>query len=443
MIKKVLFAIMVLPFAGVQAQEVLSLEQAVASALEHNHSLKIAQFTADQAANSATMGNAGLLPSVNASAGANVSQQNSNLEFATGQTQDVQGAQSLSQNASIGVSQVLFAGGRLQNSYRLLKQGRQTASLAEVQAMENTVAMVWSQYTALALLQRSMATSEALLEISKSRYDRAMQLYELGGSNTTDRLAAQVDLNRDSVSYLDVKTQYEAARNSFATYIGWEDKGFTVSESGLTFAYYDYSKALDQLFEKNTSLKLAQVSLATAEIQNKLQQSTLFPSISMQGSYGVNQSQAEAGFLIASQQVGLNAGVSLQYNLFGGFQSRTQRQNASIEVLKAQEQVAQVSETLENTFLNAVAVYNNAVKVAGIESNNATVAKQRMEKMTELYDLGRASSLELREAQLAWSSAENGKYSALFRVINAQIALHQLLGDIGADGAVDHTGVVR
>ena len=62
-----------------------------------------------------------------------------------------------------------------------------------------------------------------------------------------------------------------------------------------------------------------------------------------------------------------------------------------------------------------------------------------MDKVMELSDLGRASSLEVREAQLGWSTAENGKYNALFRVINAQIAIHQLMGSIESDGAIDHT----
>ena len=91
-----------------QAQEVLTLDQAMATALEHNHNLKIAELSSQQATNAATMGNAGMLPNVVATAGANVSQQNSNLEFATGQTQDVEGAQSLSQNMSLGISQTLL-----------------------------------------------------------------------------------------------------------------------------------------------------------------------------------------------------------------------------------------------------------------------------------------------------------------------------------------------
>ena len=107
-----------------QSQNLLTLDESMRLALVHNHELQIARLDAQQAKNNATFGNAGRLPSVTATGGTNYSNQNSNLEFATGQTQDVQGAESLSQNISIGVSQVLFAGGRIQRSYQLLKNAK-------------------------------------------------------------------------------------------------------------------------------------------------------------------------------------------------------------------------------------------------------------------------------------------------------------------------------
>lgn len=417
-----------------QAQEVLALDQAIATALEHNHNLKIAELSSQQAANAATMGNAGMLPNVVALAGANVSQQNSNLEFATGQTQDVEGAQSLSQNMSLGISQTLFAGGRIQRSYALLKTAEQSASLAEQQAMESTIAMVWSQYTGLALLQRSVVTAQQVLLFSSQRYERAMLTNSLGGSNTTERLSAEVDLNRDSINLLEVQAQYQLAKNSFATYIGWENSDFLVEESGITDAINATDlpdDLLANLRENNSALLLAQTSVNAASLQEKLQQSTLFPTIAAQASYGLNQSQAEAGFLTASQQQGLNAGISLQYNLFSGFQSKTQRQNAALEVLKAQEQLDQVSETLENTLANAMDVFNNAIKIAAIETKNMEVAERRLMRMSELHALGKASSLELREAQIAWLNAKNGMYSAHFQAVNAKITVLALVGSLG------------
>ena len=417
-----------------QAQEVLALDDAISQALEHNHDLKVAGYSSQQAENAATRGNAGMMPIILATAGANVSQQNSNLEFATGQVQDVKGAQSLSQNISLGISQTLYAGGRIQSAYELLKTAEQSASLAEQQAMETTIAMVWSQYTGLALLQRSVITAQQVLLFSSQRYERAMLTNSLGGSNTTARLSAEVDLNRDSINLLEVQAQYQLAKNSFATYIGWEDSDFLVDESGIK----DVINATDlpddllaNLRENNSALLLAQTSVNATILQEKLQQSTLFPTIAAQASYGLNQSQAEAGFLTASQQQGLNAGISLQYNLFSGFQSKTQRQNAALEVLKAQEQLDQVSETLENTLANAMDVFNNAIKIAAIETKNMEVAERRLMRMSELHALGKASSLELREAQIAWLNANNGMYSAQFQAVNAKITVLALVGSLG------------
>ena len=429
--KRIFIAAALLLGWGSYGQNVLTLDNALSLALEYNHDLHIARLDAEQAANSATQGNAGRLPSLTASAGTNYSNQNSNLEFATGQTQDVEGAESLSQNASLGVSQVLFAGGRIQRSYQLLNSAKKAADLAQKQAMENTIAQVWSQYTGISLLQRTVATAAENFNISKERFDKAQLTNELGGSNSTDLMAAKVDMNRDKVELMEAQTQLESAKNSFAAFIGYED-AFTVSDqTGLNLEeHFDEAETLAIMRASNTALQLAGISAETARIQQQLQQATLFPTIAAQASYGLNQSQAEAGFLAASQQTGLNAGISVQYNLFSGFQSHTQRQNAKLEVLKAEHREAQTQELIENTVKNAVRAFNNAAAVAKIESDNAEVANQRMLKVNELYSLGQASSLEQRQAQLAWLAAENGKSSAQFRAVNAQIALYQLMGTL-------------
>jgi outer membrane protein TolC len=412
-------------------QNLLTLDESMRLALVHNHELQIARLDAQQAKNNATVGNAGRLPSVTAAGGTNYSNQNSNLEFATGQTQDVKGAESLSQNISIGVSQVLFAGGRIQRSYQLLKYAKEAANLREIQALETTIAQVWSQYTAVSLLQRTVSIAIENFSISMERFEKARLTNELGGSNSTEFMAAKVDMNRDKVELMEAETQLESAKNSFATFIGYDQNYKVVDKIPFDIEeQFDETEILESMRLRNTSIQLAIISSETAEIQRQLQNATLFPTVSAQAGYGINQSQAEAGFLTASQQNGLNAGVNLQYNLFSGFQSRTQRQNSEIEVLKAEHREAQTQELMENTVKNAVRTFNNAVAVAKLEADNAEVANERMRKINELYSLGQASSLEQRQAQLAWLAAENGKSSSEFRAVNAQIALYQLMGTL-------------
>ena len=414
-----------------QSQNLLTLDESMRLALVHNHELQIARLDAQQAKNNATFGNAGRLPSVTATGGTNYSNQNSNLEFATGQTQDVQGAESLSQNISIGVSQVLFAGGRIQRSYQLLKNAKEVANLREKQALETTIAQVWSQYTAVSLLQRTVSIATENFSISMERYERARLTNELGGSNSTEFMAAKVDMNRDKIELMEAETQLASAKNSFATFIGYDQNYIVADKMQFNLEeQFDEMEILESMRLRNTSMQLATISSETAAIQQQLQTATLFPTISAQAGYGINQSQAEAGFLTASQQNGLNAGINLQYNLFSGFQSRTQRQNSKIEVLKAEHREAQTQELMENMVKNAVRTFNNAVAVAKLEADNAEVANQRMLKINELYSLGQASSLEQRQAQLVWLAAENGKSSSEFRAVNAQIALYQLMGTL-------------
>ena len=66
------------------AQEALTLETAVAIALENNLNIKVAKSQAEVSVNNATKGNAGLLPSLNASGGVNYSEHNEDEIYSSG-----------------------------------------------------------------------------------------------------------------------------------------------------------------------------------------------------------------------------------------------------------------------------------------------------------------------------------------------------------------------
>jgi outer membrane protein TolC len=406
----------------------LSLDAAVAAALEYNHDLYVVALQREQAENSATLGNAGALPALRATAGANYSNQNSDLEFATGQSQVVDGAQSAAQNASLALSQILFSGGALQRTYGVLKKAAAMASLQELQQMNATVAQAHSQYYAIALLQETIGTAEANMTISLERYERAKLTHSLGGSNSTELLSAEVALNRDKITLMDARAQLANAKNTFRSFAGLS-ADFEVTETvSDTFAMPMALEAMvDAALAHNPSLQLVRMGEETAQLQYQLSQSTLFPTVSAQMSYGLNQSQAEAGFLSASQQTGLNAGLTLSYDIFGGGRSRTQRQNAALDMEIASRRRLQAEENIATSVRNAAEVFVNAQAKYELEQKNVLVAQQNFEKTKERYHRGQLSFLEFREAQLGLLNAENGKTAALFQARNAHIALWQLV----------------
>lgn len=419
-------------FFSAVAQEskptLLSLDAAVAAALEYNHDLYVVALQREQAENSATLGNAGALPALRATAGVNYSNQNSDLEFATGQSQVVDGAQSAAQNASLALSQVLFSGGALQRTYGVLKKAAAMAGVQELQQMNTTVAQAHSQYYAIALLQETVWTSEVNRTISLDRYERAKLTHSLGGSNATELLAAEVALNRDKITLMDVRTQLANAKNTFRSFAGLMGDFEVTDKVNDDFAMPMALEAMvEAALENNPGLQLVRMGEETAQLQYQLSQSTLFPTVSTQMSYGLNQSQAEAGFLSASQQTGLNVGLTLSYDLFGGGRSKTQRQNAAMDVEIASRRRLQAEENIATSVRNAAEVFVNAQAKYELEQKNVTVALQNFEKTKERYHRGQLSFLEFREAQLGLLNAENGKTAALFQARNAHIALWQLV----------------
>src|SRR5689334_4925865 len=76
MLRKISFIVFLLPLIA-QAQEKLSLQDALGMALKNNYSILISKNDATIAKNDNTTGNAGMLPSV--AAGGNISQTKNNL----------------------------------------------------------------------------------------------------------------------------------------------------------------------------------------------------------------------------------------------------------------------------------------------------------------------------------------------------------------------------
>src|SRR5690606_8548515 len=97
----------------IQAQERLSLQDAIAKALEYNFDIRIVKTAADQAAVNNTAGNAGMLPDLNASGSYGAGSANTHIEFADGRIQDVDNALSETISGGVLLNWTLFDGGRM------------------------------------------------------------------------------------------------------------------------------------------------------------------------------------------------------------------------------------------------------------------------------------------------------------------------------------------
>src|SRR6056297_3038048 len=211
--------------AGAQDSTMITLEQAIERALEENHSITISRNLADIDENSATVGNAGYLPNLSLNRSYRESIEDSRLEFANQQGQDVEGSRSKQFNASLDLEWVLFDG--FGNRYRLqsLERGRDLSEVQSRSEIEATLLEVIERYLEVSTQAQLLEVTREAVEISNERYLRAKENFEAGGGSRVDVLNAEVNLNQDSVRVVETEVNLNRAKRNLQVLLGDNPSG--------------------------------------------------------------------------------------------------------------------------------------------------------------------------------------------------------------------------
>ena len=113
MLKIYTFFLVVISCTLIQAQELLSIEDALQIALENNYEIKIASNNLKIDATNNNLANAGILPAFNASLTNNNSQLNTTQTQADGSQRTLDGAKNMNLSYGVGLDWTIFDGMRM------------------------------------------------------------------------------------------------------------------------------------------------------------------------------------------------------------------------------------------------------------------------------------------------------------------------------------------
>ena len=414
------------------AQEILTLEQAVEKTLNNNLNIKVFRNSIVVAENNTNRGNAGMLPNVTLNGGTNYSNNNTKLEFA-GNIAPVEqsGAQSTSNNLSVNLNYTLFDGLAMFYNYDILKASKSQTEIQTRLNIENTLLQVIAGYYEMAMLQNQMKIGKEALAISKERYRRAKTYNEFGGSSKIEFLSAEVDLNTDSSAFLNAELAWVNSRRNLNFLMGVEnDLMYKVEEDVTLNKDLEIENLFDKAKQNNAGVMNAEYNILISEKQLKTTKSTLLPTIAANASYGYSGSNNEVGIVLSNQNTGFNAGLSLTYPLFRGGVQSTQRQNAKIQLENATLQKELAEKQLVRDLNNAFSTYQNAIRVVELNEQNLETAKLNFNRTKELYDLGKVTNTQFREAQLNFARTKSTLVNSSFQVKLAEADLIRISGSL-------------
>lgn len=417
---------------NLNAQQVLTKEEAVKLTLENNYDIKIANNNVQVAENNTSILNSGHLPTVTGTAGATYNLDNTEAQFSNGNTTVLNGAESSRYNAGVSLNYTIFDGLGRHYNYKRLKEQYQLSELQARETIENTIVQLFSVYYNVAQLSENLEILDETLLVTKDRLARAEYQFDYGQNTKLDVLNAEVDINTDSINIINTKQDLKIAKRDLKLVLG---ETFTEDFNVETELNFVLQFKKDSLFEKakqhNVALLQTEKSIAISQLDIKSGKSAYLPTLGLTGSYGWNKNNNNAAsFVAVSTNTGLSGGLNLSWNLFDGGATITRVNNAKINLETQQLQKENIQLSIQRDFDNAWDDYMNKMEIYNILEKNIITAQNNFDRTQEKFKIGQVNSIEFRQAQLNLLNAELNRNQAKYAAKLSELQLLQISGEL-------------
>ncbi len=427
-----LILILLLFAASPLSAQPLTLDAALAIALEHNHAIRLARLDADIARETRGLGTAGFLPTLDfgASASFTGSRQDSNSPFTFGDSD------TRALTAQLSLNWTLFDGFRMfadNARYRELTLLGESQARARIEATVLDVARAW--FT-LAQQQQLDSVYALTLDISRTRLEKARVRRSFGGS-LAEALNAEVAYTNDSLEAIEQRHMLRVARQTLNLALGRSSDAPIEVLSDVELPALPYSDAalFELARERNAALRASRHALGVAREERALRRGNYLPRVSAFAQYGMTDRTVipavpRAGGDILTSGTDAVAGLNLSVNVFNGFRNSIDVQRAAIEERQAEIALEEEHLRLDAALreqLSQLRLREDALTLAG---HNREAARAALELQVERFEAGSASSLEFRDAQLQFVRAATARINAQQGLRLAQLSLLRSIGEI-------------
>lgn len=414
-----------------QAQELLTVEEAVKIALENNYEIRIAanELEADETA--VSRGNAGMFPTIGATANSNNSIQNSSQTRADGNLVELDDARNNSLNYGVVMDWTIFDGFSMFARYDQLKALEELGE-AELQlTVLNQVSDVMITYYDLVQQQQQLAALDSTLVISQQRRDLAQNRFTIGKASKLEVLNAEVDLNTDITTLLRQKEIFASTKIRLNELMARDiNNDFRVVKEIPVEEDLILAELVELAMDRNPELQAQIINKNIARLQLKQVKAARLPTLIASTGYQFNDSESSLGFTTSATSQGWNYGLSARMNIFDGFNQNQRVKIARIQLENSEIGIEQQEQVLMANLATAYQNYLTNTALVELEMNNEAIAQENLEITIEKFRIGTIPTIEFRTAQLNYINAMVRFSNAKFQAKLSEITLKEFAGSL-------------
>lgn len=411
------------------SQDLLTAEQAVNIALEHNHGVRLARLSVQGAELMNTPGEAGMLPTLDAVGQYDGDRSATRQTFFSGEVREVDDANTQVLSGAVQLNWTVFDGLTMfATRDRLVALENLERSLLK-QRMEGTVYEVLAAYYQAVQLAKAIEVQRAGLRSGRERVLIAETGERVGSSSGLQVVQARMDLSADSAALLDLQVRRDMAMHRINLLLG-RDPGttFAVETDIPDTEPLDLATLQRDARQANSGLDQARQQQQAAELAVKELRGALFPRVDVFGNYAYRRSQSDVGFLQSNRAVGPDYGLRVSVPLFRGGQAARATEAAKIASERSAIATEETLLMVEQQLLDAWTHYSTARTRVMLELSNLQGTRTQVDVALESYRLGVITAVELRDVQQSLIDAENRLLLAQYEAKLAELRLKWLAG---------------
>jgi outer membrane protein TolC len=417
----------------VHGQNVYGLKDCISIGLERNFSILIAKNDETISKNNFTLGNAGLLPTIDLTGQHSGTLNNSTLNLTDGTHNVSNGVFNTNTNGSVALGMNIFSGFKAVTTYKKLGELNQVGQLNTQLTIENFVSDIVSGYYNYILQVQLMNNLKYALTLSRERLRIDGDRYLLGSGSKLEVLQSRVYVNSDSSNLSRQNEVIRSAQIRLNEMMAVENLGNEFSSKDTSIAVNPgllYEKLLGETLGNNTNLLIASKNKTISEYDYKLIVSRSYPYLNFSGGYSYNLSSYSQSTSKSMVTNGMNYGLTLGVNLYDGNNRRKDIRNSSIDRDSKELRYREVEQGIRADLLSIYSAYSNNLRLISLEEQNYQTAKENLDIALERYKLGSLSGIDLREVQKSLLDARERLISAHYQAKLAEVSLQLISGKI-------------
>lgn len=329
----------------------------------------------------------------------------------------------MSVNASIALNGQMVVGALLSNvAIDMQRINRTEQEVSLVVDVENMYLTILAMEKTLAVLDSSKANLNALYQMTKGAV-------EVGAAEQTDADQLEVQVASLESSKKSTQRAIEVLYNSLAYSMGvGSDVRIVLTdkieellnvEAAINLLHADFN------INQNNAYKLAEKNLELAEKNVVMAGMAYIPTLSAYYQYSAKTYFGEdEGMNMTPPNV---VGVTLSVPLWSSGKRAAGVHEKRIAKAQAENTLADSKDAIELAYRQAKYNLINAYENYDIQKKNIEVSERVMKSTSNKYQYGRVSALDLTTANTNLLNAYNNYIQAIVTLLNAQMALKNLL----------------